>query len=84
MVPYNIHSILLLLIIRHPNLVSRPIQKSLEGFVRVLHIISLVIGQLASLELGAKDEVHELVRATYRAITAISPTIFILKHEHAL
>ena len=44
---YQIHSILLLLIIRHPNLVSLPRQVPLEESVKI-HIISLVVGQLVN------------------------------------
>lgn len=45
MVPYQIHSILLLFIIRHPNLVSLLSQEPLDKSLKV-HIISLVVGQL--------------------------------------
>jgi hypothetical protein len=43
MVPYYIHSILLLLVIWHPNLVSLLSLEPLEESVKVIHIISLVI-----------------------------------------
>lgn len=41
-VSYDIHSILLLLIVRHPYLVSLHEQESLENNAKV-HIISLVV-----------------------------------------
>lgn len=43
--PYYIHTILLLLIVRHPNLVSLLSQKPLGEGLKV-HIICLVVGQL--------------------------------------
>lgn len=46
MVSYYIHSILLLLVIWHPNLVSLIRQGPLEKGVKVIHIVSLIIGQL--------------------------------------
>ena len=75
-VPYQIHSILLLLVIWHPGLVShrRPSRERQK-----LHVNSLHGGHGSVLELGLGLSV-----ATYRAGAAITATIFILELEDTL
>ena len=60
-VSYQIHSILLLLIIRHPNFISVHSQKLLVESVDI-HITPLVVGQLVN---QSEDQGQELSKATY-------------------
>lgn len=61
MVPYDIHSILFLLVIRHPNLVSLPGQEPLAEWVTV-HITPLVVDQLV---MKAWHHAYGLDKTTY-------------------